>query len=125
MSFYLHVDNPSLMMNIGDIMLEHPDVVNGTNLPDGYVKVKDVFSGQIEAHEWDDFYYERVGPELIDGVWTLTFIKTKCTPEMLAQIHERKLREELEREKRKREEVERSRQFIIDNQISIVEDKNG
>lgn len=125
MSFYLHVNNPSLMMNIGDITLEYPDVVDDTNLPDGYVKVKDVYSGHIEAHEWDDFYYERVGPELIDGVWTLTFIKTICTPEMLAQIHERKLREELEREKQKREEIERNRQFIIDNPIPSIGGENG
>lgn len=105
MSYYIKVESPQNLMYLGDIMLEHPEFVDGENLPEGYAKVETIVSGVPQDYEVyvRDAGFED-GPKLEDGVWVL-----KLSPKRIPEddILELVLREESEARERLNERREK------------------
>lgn len=112
MSYYIKTEAPQNLMYLGDIMLEHPEVVDGDNLPSGYAKVETVISGTLQPYDTyvRDVGYED-GPRLENGVWVLRFIPKRLPDEIISNLLTQK-------EYQKRDAIERHREpmFNIANE---------
>jgi hypothetical protein len=103
MNFYIKLNSPQELLYLGDVMLEHPEVVTEQDLPDTYAIVNVIFESEVGPFERyvrsEGFEH---GPKFVDNKWILKF-----KPQPISE--EEKFRILLRIEQDKRDAVEQER----------------